>query len=155
VERLETRLTDDLKAARAQMEQYDRQKDSIEARMAAIDAEAEVVEKLAALRRRVTGEVREGIAGDLGQPRALMRRLFVGFKLASPKARFGSGTRDGQPWVGNEGEPDPLSFDGGYYLLPVLRFDAIDLDRDDPAGFPAVRRVPLSHDFLCSLLADW
>jgi hypothetical protein len=48
-----------------------------------------------------------------------------------------------------------LSF-GSYLLLPVLRRDAIDRDRDDPAGFPAVRRVSLRRsDNLCSLLAAW
>jgi hypothetical protein len=50
----------------------------------------------------------------------------------------------GQPWVEAEGQDDPLGFDDGYGLIPILRFDAIDLDTDDPSGFPATRRLPLT-----------
>jgi hypothetical protein len=121
---------------------------------AAVDAEAAVLEELAARRRAITGAIREGREGDLDELRAVLRRLFVGFELASPAVRFGSGVLRGQGWVGSDDAKYPLSFDGGYYLLPVLRLGAVDLEADDPAGFRAVRRVPLS-DNLCSLLADW
>jgi hypothetical protein len=40
----------------------------------------------------------------------------------------------------------------GYYLIPHLRPQAVDLERDDPAGFPAVQRLPL-HSNLCTFLA--
>ena len=111
------------------------------------------LEELAARRRAITGTIREGREGDLDEHRAVLRRMFVGFELGSPAARFGSGVLRGQGWVGSDEGKHPLSFDGGY-LLPVLRLDAVDLEVGDAAGFPAVRRVPLS-DNLCSLLADW
>ena len=77
-------------------------------------------------------------------------------------ARFGSGVLRGQPWVGGDGGKDPLSFDSGYYLLPVLRRDAVKPDADnpgwpsadDPAGFPDVQRVAL-HSNLWARLAAW
>ena len=52
------------------------------------------------------------------------------------------------------GGKDSLSFDSGYYLLPVLRPEAVDLERDDATGFPAVQRVAL-HSNLCALFAAW
>jgi hypothetical protein len=140
-ELFEAKLTDELAGARAQVEQYDHRREAIEAQIGMIDTEAEVAQELASLRRQIAGEVAG--SDDLDQVRALLRRLFVGFELASPKARFGSGKLRGQPWVGAEARQDPLSFGDGYFLIPVLRFDAIDLDADDPAGFPAIRRLPL------------
>jgi hypothetical protein len=56
-ERFKAKLTAQLEGARAQMEQHDRQRDAIEAEIAAIDAEAVVVEEMAALRRLVTVEI--------------------------------------------------------------------------------------------------
>ncbi len=148
--RLESRLRDELDAARAQIEQYDRRRDAIEAQIAAIDAEAAMAEELAALRRLVAGEIQQGKGGDLDQLRAVLRRLFTGFALASPNARFGSATDlDGQPWVGHG-----LGFEGGYYLIPVVRHEAVDVASDDPAGFPAVQRAAFClSDNLCARLA--
>jgi hypothetical protein len=100
-----------------------------------------VSQELAWLRRQIAGEVAG--SDDLDQVRALLRRLFVGFEPASPKARLGSGKLRGQLWVGGENDEHPLTFGDGYPLMPVLRFDAIDLEVDDPAGFPAIRRLPL------------
>jgi hypothetical protein len=79
-----------------------------------------------------------------------VRRIF---ELAGPLSRFCSGAlRDGVGWAGSG---DTLSFDG-HYLLPVLRVSAVDLDGDDPAGFPAVQREPLSFsDNLCARLVAW
>jgi hypothetical protein len=141
-ERFEAKLTDELAGAKAQVEQYDRRREAIEAHVSMIDSEAEVAEELAALRRQIAGEVVG--SHDLDRVRALLRRLFVGFELASPKARFGSGVLRGQPWVEAEGQDNPLGFDDGYGLIPILRFDAIDLDTDDRSGFPATRRLPLA-----------
>jgi hypothetical protein len=61
--------------------------------------------------------------------------------LPQPKARFGSGVLRGQPWVEAEGQDNPLGFGDGYGLIPILRFDAIGLDIEDPSGFPATRRL--------------
>jgi hypothetical protein len=141
-ERFEAKLTDELAGAKAQVEQYDRQREAIEAQIGVIDTEAEVAQELASLRRQIAGEVAG--SDDLDQVRALLRRLFVGFELASPKARLGSGKLRGQLWVGGENDEHPLTFGDGYFLMPV-RFDAIDLDADDPAGFPAIRRLPLGN----------
>jgi hypothetical protein len=152
-ERFEGKLTADLAGASAQIEQHGRQREAVEAQIAAIDAEAVVVKELAALRQAVAEEIQDGRGGDLDQLRAILRRLFVGFELTSPTARFGSGVLDGPRWVDAPDAENSLSF-GGYFLLPVLRAEAVDLDRDDPAGFPAVRRLPL-HANLCSLLASW
>jgi hypothetical protein len=124
------------------VEQYDRRREAIETQISTIETEAEVAQELASLRRQIAGEVAG--SDDLDRVRALLRRLFVGFKLASPKARFGSGKLGGGAvWVGAEDRKNPLSFGDGYFLIPVLRSDAIDLGTDDPSGFPASRRLPL------------
>ena len=83
-----------------------------------------------------------------------MRRLFAGFELASPRARFGSGVLRGTLCVENDDRPGLFGLGGGYYLLPYFRPEAIDLARDDGVAFPSLGRSALS-DFLCSLLADW
>lgn len=155
--RLETRLRGERDGARAQIEQLDRKGATIEAQMAAIDAEAVVVQEMAALRQLVTGEIRQGKDGDLDQLRASLRRLFVGFELASPTVPFGSGVLTGQGCVPSDDSEFLLAFDSGYYLIPYLRRQAIDHQRDDPAGFPAVQRLGLDllHSNLCNLLAAW
>jgi DNA invertase Pin-like site-specific DNA recombinase len=141
-ERFEATLTDELAGAKAQVEQYDRRREAIEAQIGMIDTEAAVAQELASLRRQIAGEVAG--SDDLDQVRTLLGRLFVGFELASPKARLGSGAlRGGATWVGADDRKNPLSLDDGYFLIPVLRLDGIDLERDDPAGFPAVRRLPV------------
>jgi hypothetical protein len=142
-ERFEGKLTGELAGAKAQVEQYDRRREAIETQISTIDTEAEVAQELASLRRQIAGEVAG--SDDLDRVRALLRRLFVGFELASPKARFRSGKlRGGAAWVGAEDRQNPLSFGDGYFLIPVLRSDAIDLGTDDPSGFPAIRRLPLT-----------
>jgi hypothetical protein len=153
--RLEARLRAELEGARAQMEQHDRQRQAIEAQIATVDAEAIVLGQLAALRRAVTAAINDATGAELDQLRALLRRLFVGFELASPGSPFGSPVPlPGARWVRSGDAGPSLAFDGGYYLLPVLRDDAVDLDRDDPAGFPSVARIAL-HDNLCSFFAAW
>lgn len=93
------------------------------------------------------------LRGDLDQLRALLRRLFVGFELASPTGRA-SGVLQGQGCLPSDDSEFLLDF-GTYVLLPILRRDAIDRHRRDPAGVPAVQRVALSHDFLCIFFAAW
>jgi hypothetical protein len=39
---------------------------------------------------------------------------------------------------------------GFWTVLPI-----VDLEHDDPAGFPPVQRLPLFSDNLCSLFAAW
>jgi hypothetical protein len=114
-------------------------------------------EEMAALRRLITDEIQAGREGDLDQLRAVLRRLLVGFELASPTTPVGSGVLAGQPWVASDSDGDLLAFDSGYYLIPYLRLQAIDLDRDDSAGFPAVQRLGLDfdHSALCTRLAAW
>jgi DNA invertase Pin-like site-specific DNA recombinase len=106
-ERFEAKLTEELAGAKAQVEQHERRQEAIAAQISTIDSEAEVVQELASLRRQIAGEVVG--SDDLDRVRALLRRLFVGFELASPKARFGSGTLRGQPWVGAEDQDDPAA----------------------------------------------
>jgi hypothetical protein len=98
----------ELDAARAQVEQHDRQAEATKAQTTAIDADAIVVEELAALRRTVAGEIREGRDGDLDQLRALLRRLFVGLELAGGARPFGSGVLgrlSGRVHVGTDDGP--------------------------------------------------
>jgi hypothetical protein len=101
-ERLQPRLLSERDGARAEAEQHERQREAIEAQAAAVDAEAAVLEELAARRRAVAGAIREGREGDLDELRAVLRRLFVGFELASPAVRFGSGVLRGPGWVGSD-----------------------------------------------------
>jgi hypothetical protein len=124
--------------------------------MREIDAEAAVLEELATRRRTITGAIRERREGDQDELRAGLPRLLVGFELPSPAAPFGSGVLRGTGWVGGEDGKSPLSFDGGYYLLPVLRPEAVDLEAGDPVRVPVLRRAPLRlSDNLCSLFAAW
>lgn len=153
--RLEDRLRGEVTAAQAQADQHRRQREAIEAHTAEFDAEAAIVKELAALRQMVVGEVQTGREGNLEQFRSVLRRLFVGFELTSPSARFGSGVLDGTGWVQNDdGAPHLLGVDVGYSLNPVVRSEAVDLVTDDGVGFPAVQRVAL-HSNLCSRLAAW
>lgn len=153
--RLETRLRDDLEAARAQMEQHDRQAQAVSAQIAAIDTEAVLVEELTGLRQQITDEIRAGKSADLDEVRALLRRLFVGFELASPAVPYGSGVLGGQPWVASDRD-QRLSSIPGYWLIPYLRPPSVDVIDDDFAdGFPAVQRLPLFSDNLSSFLAAW
>ena len=59
--------------------------------MATFDAEPALLEGLAVARGQIVGEFREAKDAGLEQLRAAMRRLFAGFELCSPLARFGSG----------------------------------------------------------------
>ena len=140
------KLTGELDAARAQMEQHDRQRDAAKAQIAAVDAEAVIVEELAALRRTVTGEIRGGRESGLDELRAVLRRLFVGFELASPTVRFGL--------AGFVGECIGVQSDQVvYYLIPYLRPQAVDLEHYDGLGLPSVQRVPLRDNLCTTFLA--
>jgi hypothetical protein len=103
------------------------------------------VEELSAPRQRITGEIREA--------RALLRRLFVGFELASAAAPQGNGALRRQGIIPSDDSKYLLDF-GSHMLLPALRRDAIDQARSDPAAVPAVQRLPL-HSALCAFLAAW
>lgn len=142
--RLETRLSDELDGARAQMGQHESKRRDIEARIGAVDTEAPVAEELTALRRLVTDEVNEGRAGDLDELRAILRRPFCRRQArVTERNAFRERSAQGRGLVEPKDE-SALSFDGGCYLLPILRPEAVDLERADAAGFPAVARAALS-----------
>jgi DNA invertase Pin-like site-specific DNA recombinase len=167
-QRFRPRLQEERDGARAQAQQCERQRGLLEDRIASFDAETAVVEGLARARRQVAGEIRQANGEGLDQLRASVCRLFAGFELASPRARFGSGVLGGQPgvgylWVGKErDERHPFRLDSGYYLLPYFRPEAMDLARDDgvgvpapdAAGFPAADRSIVA-DFFQTLFAAW
>jgi len=79
-----TELTGELKAAEAQVARFDDQLAQIEAGGATRDLEAEVVEKLAAIRAAVAGEVKD--ADGVDAARSALQRLFEGFTLRHPEA---------------------------------------------------------------------
>jgi hypothetical protein len=153
-ERFRPRLEEEQDAARAQAEQWQRQRGVLEARISNFDAETAVVEGLARARREVVGELRNAQAHSLDRLRASMRRLFAGFQLSSPRNRFGASVLKGQPWVGNEDQAGLFSLDDGLWLIPYFRYEAMDLTRDDGVGFPAGELSALG-DFFHSLLAAW
>jgi hypothetical protein len=154
--RFRPRLQEERDGARAQAQQFERQRGLIEDRIASFDAEATLwkgwlgrggrwPERYA--RRRARASTSSG---------RRIRRLFAGFELASPLARFGSRVLRGQPWVGKEGdERNPFGLDSGYYLIPFLRLEAVDLEAGDRVRVPALRAPLRLSDNLCSLLPGW
>ncbi|HEX6781566.1 MAG TPA: recombinase family protein [Solirubrobacterales bacterium] len=75
-------LTGGLEAAEAQVARFDQQLADVEAGGATRDLEAEVVEKLTAIRAAVAGEVQDAEGVDAA--RAALQRLFEGFTLRHP-----------------------------------------------------------------------
>ncbi len=157
--RLEDRLRSEMKAAGAQSDQQERQRQAIAVEIAEFDAEAAIAEELTAMRQMVAGRVQEGSRAGLDSFRATLKRLFAGFELASPTRPFGSGdlSRQGDKWSSADSDESTLKAEGGYHLLlPVVRAEAVDLgpSADYSEGFPAVRRSALAlRDDLCSRLA--
>jgi hypothetical protein len=136
-EHFEAKLTAELEGARAQIEQHDRQRAAIEAQAAEFDAEAAIVNELAALRQTVVGQIRAGREGNVEQLRSVLRRLFTDFELMMDQAG-----------------------PSGYSLRPGVRLPRLADGRYDweatQAGGTAVQRVALDFsDNLCSLLAAW
>ncbi|HEX3241132.1 MAG TPA: recombinase family protein [Solirubrobacterales bacterium] len=100
-------LTGELDAAKAQVQRFDSQLAEVEAGGATRDLEAEVVEKLAAIRAAVAGEVKD--ADGVDAARAALLRLFDGFILRDPQA--GQRVPAELAWTGS----------GDYVLEPVLK----------------------------------
>lgn len=114
----EERLTGEIAAARAQVEQYERRRGEVEAALAILDAERAVAEELTALRRAVIGEVSE--AKGLDALRVVLRRLFAGFVLRTPESQsWFLATLDGEPWQGEAN----VKLGDGSRLFPWLRSD--------------------------------
>jgi len=121
--RFRERLTGEIDAARAQVEQHERQRQVVEDMLSQFDADAAVAIRLTELRAEVAGQVREATTGDdLAMIRATLRRLFVGFELAGPQAPFGSGAlaHKGEMWTGSGADAESL-VSGDYVLLPRVR----------------------------------
>jgi DNA invertase Pin-like site-specific DNA recombinase len=154
--RLEAKLTDQITAARAQVEQHDRQRNAIVASVADFDAEAAMLEELTAIRTQIAGEVQAGSREGLESFRAALRRLFVSFELVSPAKPFGTGRHDETVWIWTpQTESEVLTVGNGYVIEPQIRNEAVDLsvDAEPGAGWPALRRVALAlggnkHDSL-------
>jgi len=116
-ERFSERLTEELSAAEGQVARLAARLEEVEQHDAGRDLEAEVVEKLAAIRASVAGEVADASGADAA--RAAVQRLFEGFAL-----------RQVEPGLRVPGE---LAWTGGgdYVLEPqvldgvVLRTDAL------------------------------
>jgi DNA invertase Pin-like site-specific DNA recombinase len=100
-------LSAELSAAEAQAARLDDQLSSIERAGSLADLEAEVLEKLAAIRATLAGEVSDARGVDAA--RAAMQRLFEGFALAEP--------HPGQQVPGELAWVSP----SGYVLEPILQ----------------------------------
>jgi hypothetical protein len=154
--RYEPRLRADVDAARAEAEQHENRREAVSGLLEAFEVDAALLTQLGEYSRAVAGEVNASAGQGLDPVRMTLRRLFVGFELATREKPMGSGVFAGEGvlWT----PPDDARRDvleGRYWLLPFVRGAAVDLGA--PAfseGFPAVRRVglPLSDNFH-SLLA--
>jgi len=136
---LEGKLTSELAAARAQVVRLDTRRTAMIADMAQIDAEAVVLEQIAALRAMVVGEVRAGGGQSVDAFRAALRRLFSGFELLGGPRPFGTGLHDAESvgWPHSD-----LMLSGGLSLYPHVRLDVIEGWGD--GEFPALRRAALT-----------
>jgi hypothetical protein len=131
-------------AAQAEVERLRGRLEEIAAEGERIDAEEELLRRLADLRAAVAGHVQD--ATSLEAVRAALARLFDGFTLhsyATPPPEEPPALPEG--WVRSREyvHPDLLVAGGGGYLIePHPRRDAI-LDRDTEVAFPELRRVPI------------
>ena len=148
-------VADEREAAKAAAEQLERKREQVEAAMGAFDIEEALATELTALRQLIAGQVQEGSQSGLQSFRSVLKRVFVGFELASPAARFGSGVLSGQPWA-DDGSGGSLQAGDGYWLIPYIQARAVDLAGGDGVGFPGVQRAALAlHDNLCTFLLAW
>jgi hypothetical protein len=108
-------LTEQVEAADAQLARLDSQLNEVQQSDRLLDLETEVVEKLAAIRAAVAGEVAS--ADGVDAARAAIQRLFEGFALQEPRA--GLSVPAELAWGG-----------GGYVLEPRLRDGATALRRE-------------------------
>lgn len=143
-------------AAQAQVDQQQRRQGEYETAIAAIDVEKEIASELAALGQMVAGRVQEASHQNLDSARAILKRLFAGFELASPEQPFGSGVLRGRAWAQTDDKDYELSLGSDYYLIAYIRPQAVDWKREDGLGFPALQRADIAlHSNLCSRLAAW
>ncbi|HWA55239.1 MAG TPA: recombinase family protein [Solirubrobacterales bacterium] len=118
-ERFNKRLTEELSAAEGQVERLASRLEEVEQHDAGRDLEVEVVEKLAAIRASVAGEVADASGADAA--RAAIQRLFEGFTLR----RIEPGLR----------VPGELAWaDGGDYVLEPQVLDGVVLRSDAIVG---------------------
>jgi hypothetical protein len=150
-----TELMAERDAAHAQVQQHRHRRDEIGKALDAVDLEKAIADEMTKLRQAIAGQVREDGQSGVAALRATLRRLFTGFQLTTPKKRFGAGVLTGQPWVSADAE-NPLAMEGDYVLIAYIAPGAIDLDRDDEAGFPGVQGAEaLLHSNLCTFLVAW
>ncbi len=140
--RLDGNLTNEVRAAEAQVARLNQQRETLADDMRQIDAETAVLEQIAALRAAVIGEVRAGGREGIDAFRAALRRLFSGFDLLSNAHPFGSGVRHDE----SVGWPhDDLNVGSGAEVLtlyPRIRKEAVQgWGHED---FPALRKAALS-----------
>jgi site-specific DNA recombinase len=102
-------LSSELAAAEAQVARFEEQLATIERKGDVADLEAEVLEKLSAIRAAVAGEVND--ASGVDAARAALQRLFEGFALVPPQ--IGQRTPSELAWTGS----------ADYVLDPILRDD--------------------------------
>ena len=138
--RLDAKLTSELEAARAQVARLDQQRQAISAEREQFDAETAVLERIAALRAMVVGEVRDGGRESVDGFRSALRRLFSCFELLGGGRPFGSGVSD--PHSTGWAHDDLVLNDGRLSLYPRVRNDVLDGWGD--GGFPALRRAALT-----------
>jgi site-specific DNA recombinase len=133
----EARLTGELEAAHAAVQQARSRAQAIEASGVSIDTEETLLRDLAMLKQAVAGGVEA--APNLDALRNVIGQLFESIELIRhlpDRPGFGSGRVSGSGVIVPTGGPDPGVLDGdrSYWLLPRLRASAVDLVTFRPIG---------------------
>lgn len=126
---LRTELEAEQAAAQAQADQLTAQRDELAQSTAAIDAETQLVQRLAGIRATIAGKING--AQDLDAVRAALRQTFQGFRLTT---RAANPTPVDLAWVGD----DRLEIE------PIVREDAIEGLSEH--GLAILTRAPLAAE---------
>ena len=169
-------LTSEATAARAALTRLEDQRQAVEQEAVEIDADGAVLAELTALRAQIVGELQDRSQTGSAALRTTLTRTFEAFHLRDATARpsnpfdaIGELPRNAwdphSPSFGPDGPPEEWSppdhgvtIDGGYFLIPAVRSEAIyrTPGAGRGVGYPVVEPVVLPFsDNLRARLAAW
>jgi hypothetical protein len=136
-------LTAELEGGKAQLVQFAKQHEALQAEIDQIDVEGIVLSELTALRSLIVGDAQASSREGVDAFRMALRRLFDHFELIEWPG-FGGPPSEATDSIIYQGQA-PVVERGGHclVLLPHVRREVADWEGDQ-TEFPALRRVALS-----------
>jgi hypothetical protein len=136
-------LTAELEGGQAQLAQFAKQHEALQAEIDQIDVEGIVLSELTAIRSLIVGDAQASSREGVDAFRVALRRLFDHFELIEWPG-FGGPPSQATDSIIYQGQA-PVVERGGHslVLLPHVRREAVDWEGDQ-TEFPALRRVALS-----------